>query len=47
MPAEANEEKTPTVPPVSTGGAPQGSGGGTTTQPDGAHDPYDDPDTVK
>ncbi|MEV4596139.1 hypothetical protein AB0K15_01905 [Amycolatopsis sp. NPDC049253] len=46
MPAESSEENTPTtVPPVPVGTPPHG--GGTTTQPDGAHDPYDDPATAK
>ncbi|WIX80361.1 hypothetical protein QRX50_06165 [Amycolatopsis carbonis] len=46
MPAESTEEPTPTtVPPVTTGEPPHG--GGTTTQPDGSFDPYDEPTTSK
>ncbi|MFI5605612.1 hypothetical protein [Amycolatopsis sp. NPDC051903] len=50
MPHESDEENKANpaaVPPVTTGTQPTAPGGGTTTQPDGAHDPYDDPGTAK
>ncbi|MEU4671766.1 hypothetical protein AB0F91_28270 [Amycolatopsis sp. NPDC023774] len=44
MPAESTEENTPTtVPPVTVGTPPHGG----TTQPDGAHEPYDEPTAAK
>ncbi|WP_156096363.1 hypothetical protein [Amycolatopsis jejuensis] len=47
MPAEEKEERKPgsTIPPVSTGSAPHVPGGG--AQPDGNHEPFDDPATKK